>query len=319
MVLSLNDQGRGPRSIGSKLGSKFLLTNCLDFDNLAGKWAGKTTMQTDTVNLGFVPTDQQVAIASNPRVGFRFGDRGTHTSRTIMLDELSTLLQSGNSAANRESYRELAVNNNCLGKRTVSTRKLSFQRLSELYSLDSAVLLFQVMRKLWRTEQRGRPLLALLLALARDPLLRITAPPILRLHPGKELGRQSLTDALNGGTGSRFNDAILDKIVRNTASSWTQSGHLQGRSRKTRHVVSPTPAVVVFALLLGYILGARGRVLFETLWAKVLDTGVDELIHLATDAKRMGYLNLKASGGVVEVSFSNLLTEDERRLIHGTD
>jgi hypothetical protein len=77
--------------------------------------------------------------------------------------------------------------------------------------------------------------------------------------------------------------------------------------------------VVAFALFLGYVLGARARVLFETLWAKVLDAGADELIHFATDAKRIGYLNLKASGGVVEVSFSHLLTEDERRLIHGTD
>ncbi len=84
-------------------------------------------------------------------------------------------------------------------------------------------------------------------------------------------------------------------------------------------MVNPTPIVVAFALLLGYILGARGRALFETLWAKVLDLGTDELIRLATDAKRIGYLNLKASGGVVEVSFSHLLSEEERRLIHGTD
>jgi len=276
-------------------------------------------MQTDTVNLGFIPADEQLVIASNPKVGFRFGDRGTHTSRTIMLDELSSLLQSANSAANREYYRELVVSDNRLGKRTVSTRRLSFQRLSELYSLDGGVLLFRVMRKIWQAENGGRPLLALLLALARDPLLRITAPPVIRLRPGEELGRQSFTDALNRGTGSRFNEATLDKIVRNTASSWTQSGHLQGRSRKTRKMVSPTPAVVAFALLLGYILGARGRALFETLWAKVLDVGADELIRLATDAKRIGYLNLKASGEVVEVSFSHLLTEDERRLIHGTD
>ena len=174
------------------------------------------------------------------------------------------------------------------------------------------------MRRLWQTEERGRPLLALLLALARDPLLRITAPPILRLRLGEELGRQALTDALNRGTGSRFNEAVLDKIVRNAASSWTQSGHLQGRSRKTRRAVSPVPTVVTFALLLGYVLGGRASVLFGTLWAKVLDMEVDELIHLATDAKRLGYLNLKTSGGITEVSLSPLLTEEERRLIHGT-
>jgi len=37
------------------------------------------------------------------------------------------------------------------------------------------------------------------------------------------------------------------------------------------------------------------------------------------DAKRVGYLDLKVSGGVVEVSLSRLFTEEERRLIHGSD
>jgi hypothetical protein len=71
--------------------------------------------------------------------------------------------------------------------------------------------------------------------------------------------------------------------------------------------------------LLGYALGARGAVLFESLWAKVLDASTDELISLAMDAKRIGYLDLKVSGGVVEVSLARLLTEEERRLVHGTD
>ncbi len=276
-------------------------------------------MQADPILLGFVPTAEQEVIASDKRVGFRFGGKGTHTSRTIMLEELSILLRVSSPSFSREEYRRLIAQDNCLGKRTVSTRRLTFQRLSELYALDRDVLLFRVMCHLWQNDERGRPLLCLLLAMARDPLLRITAPPIIRLRPGEELSREALNDALNRGTGLRFNEAILNKIVRNAASSWTQSGHLLGRSRKTRQTVSPTPSVVTFALLLGYILGARGGVLFETLWAKVLDTGVDELIHLAMDAKRIGYLNLKSSGGVVEVSPVRLLTEEERRLIHGTD
>ena len=71
--------------------------------------------------------------------------------------------------------------------------------------------------------------------------------------------------------------------------------------------------------MLGYALGARGTLLFETLWARVLDARTDELIFLAMDAKRLGYLEMRASGGVVEVSLSRLLTDEERRLIHGTD
>ncbi len=270
-------------------------------------------MRDDSISFGIQLTAADQDIAEKESVGFRFGDKGTHSSRTIMLEELSTLLRVPNTSFGREEYRTLIVRDNCLGKRTLSTRRLTFQRLSELYVLDGDVLLFRVMRQLWQTDECGRPLLALLLALARDPLLRITAPPIVRLKPGEELDRQELTNALNRGTGSRFNEAILHKIVQNTASSWTQSGHLKGRSRKNRCAVSPTPAVVTFALLLGYILGARGRVLFETLWTKILDTGVDEMIHLAMDARRLGFLDMSQSGGVIDVAFSRLLTPDERR------
>jgi hypothetical protein len=161
-------------------------------------------------------------------------------------------------------------------------------------------------------------LLALLTALARDPLLRLTAAPILRMQPGEELGRQQLTDAIRAGIDGRLNDSIVDKVVRNTASSWTQSGHLRGRGRKIRQYVLPTPVVTTYALLLGYILGMRGMGLFESFWAKGLDSPPNELIYQAIDAKRLGLLDLSQAGGVIDVSFVRTLADDERQLIHGT-
>lgn len=267
----------------------------------------------------FQTSPDQQTLAMWEAAGFRLGDKGTHTSRTIMLEELGALLKAAPRDAVRADYRALIVEQNALGKRTLSTRKLSDQRLHELYGLDPSVPLFRVMRQLWWMDEQGRPLLALLAALARDPLLRVTAPPILAFRPGEEIARQRLKDALTQSTSSRLNESVLDKVIRNAAASWTQSGHVKGRSRKVRRAVHPTPAVTTFALLLGYILGARGIGLFETLWAKVLDASRDELIGLATDGKRIGYLDLKVSGGVVEVSLSRLLTEEERRLIHGTN
>jgi hypothetical protein len=276
-------------------------------------------MDIDPTYSGLAIAPDQHALAADGPVGFRFGDKGTHTSRTIMLDELSGLLRVAGSNTTRAEYRNLVVEDNCLGKRTAATRRLTYQRLSELYALDGGVVLFRVLRHLWAADERSQPLLALLMALARDPLLRLTALPVLRLRPGEELGRQALTDALDRGTRTRLNQAVLDKVVRNTSSSWTQSGHLLGRNRKIRQTVVPTPAAVTFAIVLGYALGARGARLFETLWAKILDARADELIYLAMDAKRLGHLDLKVSGGVVEVSLLRLLTGEERRLIHGTD
>jgi hypothetical protein len=251
--------------------------------------------------------------------GFRWGDKGTHTSRTIMLDELRAVLANRRPDATRHDYLVAIREDNCLGKRTASTRKLSSQRLFELYALDPKVLLFQIMRRFWYAEKDGKPILALLLALARDPLLRVTAQPVLQMRPGEELARQPMTDALHRAVGSRLSESTLDKVVRNAASSWTQSGHLKGHRRKVRQRVTATAATTAYALLLGYLTGTRGAALFETLWAQVLDTPAGELMQLATDARRLGFLEMRQSGGVVEVAFSRLLVPDERRYAHGTD
>ena len=253
------------------------------------------------------------------KTGFRIGDKGTHTSRTIMFKELDLLFEDQEQGAPRKAYVSAIIGQNCLGKQTVSTRKLTCQRLSELYGLDPSIPIFRILRYLWQVDGTGRPLLALLTALARDPLLRVTSPSILQMHTGEELMRQNMKEALLQNVENRLNNGTIDTVVRNTSSSWTQSGHLTGRVRKYRQQVNPTPIVTAYALVLGYILGARGSGLFNTLWAKVLDTPQEELVSLATDAKRLGFLDLSQAGGVVEVSFTRLFTEYERHLIHGTD
>ena len=126
--------------------------------------------------------------------GFRSGDRGTHTSRTIMLDELSQLLDAVPGEARRQDYADAVTHDNCLGKRTAATRQLSLQRLTELYGLDGRLLLFRALRNLWGRHSSSRPLLALLLALVRDPLLRATAGAVIATPLGHEFGRQAMKD-----------------------------------------------------------------------------------------------------------------------------
>lgn len=136
---------------------------------------------------------------------------------------------------------------------------------------------------------------------------------------GEELARQRMTDAVKEAVGNRLNDNVVDKVVRNASSTWTQSGHLKGRARKTRQAVRPTPLSVAYALFLGYLLGLRGPRLFTTLWAKALDSSVGELVFLAMDAKRLGILDLKQAGDVIEIGFAPVLTPDEMRATYGTN
>ena len=249
--------------------------------------------------------------------GFRSGDRGTHTSRTIMLDELAQLLRAVPGEASRVEYARAVTSGNCLGKRTGATRQISLQRLTELYGLDGRLLLFRALRNLWGRFEASRPLLALLLALARDPLLRATARAVIATPFGHEFGRQAMKDDLSDCVGERFSEATLDKVVRNASSSWTQSGHLEGRGRKTRRRVETSPGVAAYALLLGFATGRRGRLLFETPWAAVLDSSPGSLIDAAVGANRLGLINLKHSGQMIDVSFPMTFARKEWELISG--
>lgn len=88
-------------------------------------------------------------------VGFRWGPKGAHTSRTIMLDELRAVMSNCRPEASRNDYLSAIYKDNCLEKRTTATRKLSGQRLSELYALAPEVPLFRIMRRCWYTDPEG--------------------------------------------------------------------------------------------------------------------------------------------------------------------
>ena len=258
-------------------------------------------------------TDAQVAAW-----GFRRGAKGTHSSRTIMLEELTLLFDAVPTNAGRAKYAVAVINDNCLGKRTAANRKHSLQRLVELYALDSRVILFRILKDLWRSHDSSRPIIALLLALARDPLLRSTVSAVINTPYNHEFARQSMLDAVSATVGDRFGIATLDKIVRNASSSWTQSGHLRGRGRKIRQPVETTPATTAYALLTGFALGRRGRRLLESPWVTILDTEPDGLLESASAAKNRGLLELKQAGSIVEVSFPAFyanLTQQERKVI----
>ena len=243
---------------------------------------------------------------STRRAGFRFGDGGTHTSRTIMLAELDDLFAAVGPDAARADYLAAIVEENVLGKATIATRRSTGQRLRELYALEPRVPIFRVLRRLWQIDVPGRPRLALLCALARDPLLRSTAPAVLALPVGAELVRSRFLDDIRQAAGARLNEAVLDKVARNAASSWAQSGHLQGRMRKIRTRVVPTPGCLAMALWLGALEGRAGRALLDSSWARVLDSTGPELLPPALQAKQLGLIHARAGGGVIEIDARQL-------------
>ena len=240
------------------------------------------------------------------QIGFRFGAKGTHTSRTMMLTEFSAALAAVTEGGSREDYATAIIEGNCLGKATTATRRLTNQRLGELYGLDHAIPLFRVLRRLWSADAVGRPLLALQCSIARDPLLAATVSPVLALSAGSEWQRDAVKAALYKLVEDRLNDATLDKVIRNVASSWAQSGHLVGRTFKKRARVRATPGSVAFGLYLGHTVGFRGAPLFATGWVSLLDCTPAGARDLAVEAKRIGLIDLRIAGEVVDLVLDRL-------------
>jgi len=228
-----------------------------------------------------------------------------------MLSELRLLLAASPGTATREWYREAILDANVLMKRTMATRRESLRRLRELYALDPDITLFRALRAIWYLEEKAHSQLALLCAVARDPILRETADFILGLSNGTPVTPYQIADRAEQAFPGRYNNTMLANIGRHAASSWQQSGHLSGRVKKVRAKSECSPASTAYALFLGYLCGARGDGLFETLWARLLDAPTDVVRDQTFRASQQGWLEYRHTGMVTEITFRHLFTPED--------
>jgi hypothetical protein len=236
-----------------------------------------------------------------------------------MYRELTLLLDGVPREAPASRYREAIVEENLLGKVTRSTRIRTAEHLTALYALDPSLALFRLLRHFWGSDQAGKPMLAFLAASGRDILLRDRTDYVLAVPRGQGVDAAGIAQSLSDRYPSRFKPTTLHSTARNLASSWAQAGYLTGKVAKRRGQPVVTPQVATYALALGYLTGLRGRLLLGSVWARLLDRTSSEVMELAAEASKQGWLRLKAAGAVVEITFPGLLTTAEERLAHEPD
>jgi hypothetical protein len=241
---------------------------------------------------------------------------GANTSHTILFPALRALLNEVPYAAPASAYEQMALDANILGKSTEGARRRNYRYLRELYILDPDSVLFRALRDLWTDDTDAQPLLSGLCALARDSVFRASAEKILSTSPGDEVSSEDLASAVGDRFPDSYSHATLAKIGRNTFSSWEQTGHLAsaGLKVKVRTRAICKPANVTYALMLAYLQGVRGQALFESLWARALDHPKSHLYDLAHAASQHGLMGFRHAGGVIEVTFDELLRPFEGRL-----
>ena len=248
------------------------------------------------------------------QLGFRFGINGPHAARTMMLDDLRLLLAHIPPQATRADYTLAVVDGNVLGKPTRKARELALRHMMTLYALDLANPFFRALRRLWSLDEAAQPLLALAVALARDPLLRGTQPFILQQTAGTVVPREAMEAYLNGAHPHRFSPASLKSFSQNVAGTWTAAAFLNGKVRKSRAMVPLHPESVALLLFLGYLEGRTGQRLFSSEWTRLVGASPDELEALANSASHRGLLVFMNAGGVKEVRFPGYLTPEEEHI-----
>lgn len=262
--------------------------------------------------MDFFVTDQSEPLLS--KLGFRFGTSGTHAARTMMLDDLRILFAQVPAGADRSGYQQAIVTDNVLAKPTKKARELAHRHMVTLYGLDNVNPLFRALRRLWLSDEAAQPVLALLVAIARDPLLRDTQNFFIAKALGELVGRTEVEDLLENHYPDRFSQASLKSFAQNISGTWTSAGFLTGRIRK--HRVQPVikPENVMLSLFLGYLEGRTGQRLFNSRWMELLGISQDEAESLAKSAFHRGFLVFMDAGGIKEVRFPDYLTPEEEKL-----
>lgn len=232
--------------------------------------------------------------------GMKLSGGGAHQSKTIMFAELEALMGTG--ASTPEQLRSAAIEENAIGKATSNTRRLTYRHMASLYGLGDQPPLTKTFMKIWKSDIQGRRLQALLVALARDPLLRETAPVVIAGSVGQTLQWPLFGEAFVAAFPERFSEKMLRSLAQNCASSWTQSGHLKGAVKKLRHRVTPTPPTVALAALIATASGFGGPSILSSVWMKVLDLAPEQALDALRRAEAIGLARVRSAGDVTEIS-----------------
>lgn len=240
------------------------------------------------------------------KFGFRDVTGSILTSQTILTNNARTLIEDIGTRIDcwdRKNVANSILSKNIFCKRTESSRSGGLRDMIAIYGFDSPPPVTKALLSLWRAT-RDRSLLLGQLAIARDPILRVTAPVILDMQPGEASGFRTMMTYLESQYPRRFSSGTLRAVGERCISSWAQMGHLrQGRVRERVPVVAES-AHAAFASLLAICCGFSGRSILESGWFQMLDLSPEQAMSLLRRAEAEGQIDLHVAGHVFEIGLA---------------
>ena len=226
-----------------------------------------------------------------------------HTSRTIMLDEF-TILMNYHSG---DSDFTLALDENIMGKKTQDNIKKTNKAILRLYSLDNKFPPFQCFNYFYQSvDSSEKPLLTFIYAYYMDFLLHESIDIVSSVPEGERVPTENFMNNIESKHFGRYSPKTCLSAAQNIASSWKKAGFIQGKIKNIRTKVKPTANTLAFAFLMAYLNDDRGEYILQDKFVQILEVNNTTLKDLTAEANIKGLMEFRAAGSVVSISFNNL-------------
>jgi len=231
-----------------------------------------------------------------------------HTSRTIMFAELAKVMDH---AIQDDTYLD-SLSHNVINKKTKSGIIKTTGFLKTLYGFDLTYFPFRALKYFWQiSDEKDKPLLALLYAIGRDYLLVESIAVIIDTKPSEKVSVEKLEENIESYYPKRYSENTRKSLAQNIASSWKQAGFITGKVKNIRTQPDISYHIVAFAFFMAYLNELRGDFILTSKWVKALSLGDNVVRELAIESAKRDLLQYQYAGNVTSISFNNLLTKLE--------
>ena len=201
-----------------------------------------------------------------------------------------------------------SLKQNVFNKKTELGREKTAKYLKTLYGFNAADAQFTALKYFWSLcDDREKALLAFIYAINSDYLLSESVDVVKTTKIGEKVTVESLEANIEKLHPNKYSENTRKSMAQNIASSWKQTGFIEGKVKSIRAENEISYKVVCFAFLLAYLAGDRGDFIWNSIGVKALCLNETKLRELAIQCAKKDLMQYQYAGDVTVIGFSNLL------------
>jgi hypothetical protein len=203
-----------------------------------------------------------------------------------------------------------SLGHNITGKKSSSGVEKTATYLKLLYGFDMNNWLFVAFKYFWKNaESSDKPLLAFVYAVNHDDLLAESIQVLLDIKPGEKASIELFDDYIEKCHPNQYSPNTRRSMAQNIASSWKQTGFIEGKVKNIRRQPEISFNVAGFSFLIAYLNGDRGDFIWNSTGVKALLLNESKLRDLAIECARRDLMQYQYAGNVTVISFNTLLNK----------